>query len=191
MRRYFSIRRSNLNSGPKTFMIPQPWPCVSLIGMPGAGKTTLGKLVAEKLGWAFIDTDHLIEAFYGARLQDITDALGKENFLDMEADMICALRVSRCVIATGGSVVYRPRAVKHLKSLGSVARLDLSLETVVARIALKPDRGIAIAPGQTLEDLFNERQKLYTEAAGIVCDVESRSPDECAEWLVANLPGAH
>ena len=97
--------------------------CVTLIGMAGAGKSTVGRAVAERLGWAYVDTDHLIESTYGARLQDVTDALDKERFLDVEARVIQSLRMQRAVLATGGSVVYRPEAMRYLTSLGPVVFL--------------------------------------------------------------------
>ena len=79
--------------------------------MAGAGKSTVGSALAQELGWALVDSDHLIEAAYGARLQDITDALGKSAFLDTEAKVISAIKANRTVIATGGSVVYRDTAM--------------------------------------------------------------------------------
>ena len=130
--------------------------CVTLIGMAGAGKSTVGRAVAERLGWAYVDTDHLIESTYGARLQDVTDALDKERFLDVEARVIQSLRMQRAVLATGGSVVYRPEAMRYLTSLGPVVFLDVPLPLILERISRKPDRGLAIAPGQTVEDLFRE-----------------------------------
>lgn len=141
--------------------------CVTLIGMAGAGKSTVGRAVAELLGWAYVDTDHLIEATYGARLQDVTDALDKETFLDVEARVIQSLRMQRAVLATGGSVVYREGAMRYLASLGPVVFLDVPLDIILERIARKPDRGLAIAPGQTIEDLFIERQALYRQAAQV------------------------
>ena len=125
--------------------------CVTLIGMAGAGKSTVGRAVAERLGWAYVDTDHLIESTYGARLQDVTDALDKDRFLDVEARVIQSLRMQRAVLATGGSVVYRPEAMRYLTSLGPVVFLDVPLPLILERISRKPDRGLAIAPGQTVE----------------------------------------
>lgn len=155
-------------------------PCVSLIGMAGVGKTTIGAILARQMGWAFMDSDNLLEALYAARLQDITDALGKEAFLDAEAKMICTIRASRCVIATGGSVVYRPRAMEHLKKLGPIVHVDLPLETIKERIARNPERGLAMAPGQSLEDIFNERQALYANAATLYLDTQNISAPDCA-----------
>ena len=132
--------------------------CVTLIGMAGAGKSTVGRAVAERLGWAYVDTDHLIESTYGARLQDVTDALDKERFLDVEARVIQSLRMQRAVLPTGGRVRY-------LSSLGPVVFLDVPLPLILERISRKPDRGLAIAPGQTVEDLFREREALYRQWA--------------------------
>ena len=105
-------------------------PCISLIGMAGSGKTTIGVALARALGWAFIDTDSLIEAAYATRLQDISDALSRDAFLDMEADFICSLRTSRTVISTGGSVVYRDRGMKRLRDLGLIVRLDAPFRVI-------------------------------------------------------------
>ena len=80
-------------------------PCIVLIGMAGAGKSTVGGVLARELGWAFLDSDHLIEALYGVRLQDVTDALGKEAFLDAECTVIRAIKANRTVIGTGGSLL--------------------------------------------------------------------------------------
>ncbi|MDR2893109.1 MAG: shikimate kinase [Deltaproteobacteria bacterium] len=137
---------------------------IIIIGMAAAGKSTMGRELAKMLGWLFVDSDNLIESAYGTRLQNIADILTKDEFLDMEATVIQRLRMQRCVIATGGSVVYRPQAVEHLRTLGPLLHLDASLEIVLERIARKPDRGLAIAPGQTVEDLYNERKLLYQQA---------------------------
>ena len=141
--------------------------CVSIIGMAAAGKTTLGREMAKLLDWPFVDTDHLIESAYGVRLQTIADALSKDDFLDMEAAMIKSLRLRRCVVSTGGSVVYRPEAVASLASMGPLLYINVPLSTILERIARKPDRGLAIAAGQTIDDLYNERRLLYEAAATI------------------------
>ncbi|WP_446425129.1 homoserine kinase [Mailhella sp.] len=144
--------------------------CIVFIGMAGAGKTTVGRLVARSLDWAFADSDHIIEAAYGAPLQDITDALGKEAFIDLEAEIVSGLRFQRTVIATGGSVIYRQSTMEHLASLGPILYLDVPMKTILERIARNPDRGLAIAPGQTVEDLFRERETLYRRYADVIVD---------------------
>lgn len=161
--------------------------CIILIGMASAGKSTIGKLLANRLDWAYIDTDHIIEAYYGTRLQTITDAMTKDEFLDMEGESICRLGAKRCVIATGGSVVYRPNAIDHLKTLGPLVHLEVSLPLILERLAAKPDRGLAIAPGQTFEDLYNERKELYASAAGYTIHADSLTPEECVQAIIQEL----
>ena len=161
--------------------------CVTLIGMAGAGKSTIGRKLAEGLGWAQVDTDFLIEAAYGVRLQTVADALSKEEFLDMEGAVIRTLRMRRAVLSTGGSVIYRDEAMRHLKSLGPVVYLKLSLPVILERISRKPDRGLAIAPGQTIEDLFREREELYHKWADHVVSTEGFSVPQSVAAVSAAL----
>lgn len=161
--------------------------CIILIGMAAAGKTTLATRLAQELGWACMDSDSLIESLYGARLQDITDAMDKETFLDVECETILSIRASRCVIATGGSVIYRPKAMEHLASLGPIIHVRASLQSVEDRIARNPDRGLVIAPGQSLANLFAERQPLYERAANIICDTDNKSPGLCVGQIMEAL----
>ncbi|MBQ7456784.1 MAG: shikimate kinase [Desulfovibrio sp.] len=163
-------------------------PCIALIGMPGAGKTTIAKRLAYKLKWSFIDSDHCIEATYGRRLQDIVDATDKAGFLAIESAILCSLRIKRCVIATGGSVVYNDKAMEHLRSLGSIILLDVPLAQVQERIALNPERGIVMAEGQTLADLYTERMQLYLKWADLRCNNCDITPDECVTWIMKHLP---
>lgn len=161
--------------------------CVTLIGMPGAGKTTVGKELASELGYAFMDSDFLLESIYGRRLQDVTDNMERETFLNAEAQMILSIRSKNCVIATGGSVIYRARAMEHLKGLGPVIYLELSLEEIKRRIAINPQRGISFAPGQTLENLYEERITKYKKYADLTCEMGSLTPIACAKWIKENL----
>ena len=163
-------------------------PCVVLIGMAASGKTTVGKILAESLNWAFLDSDHLIEAIYGRRLQDITDELGKERFLDVEGTILSSIRANRAVIGTGGSAVYRDEAMRHLKTLGTVVYLDVPFETIERRIARNPQRGLAIAPGQTLADLFLEREERYRQLADLLCSASNGNARQCAAWIKKHLP---
>lgn len=140
---------------------------VVLIGMAASGKTAVGRHLAAQFGWAHVDTDHMIEAAYGGRLQQITDALGKEAFLDVEGEVVRGLALGRAIVSTGGSVVYRQETMDFLATLGPIIHIDVPLPIILARIARKPDRGLAIAPGQTVEDLYNERQVLYHKAATV------------------------
>ncbi len=168
---------------------PAPMRCITIIGMAGAGKTTVGAALAAHIGWAHLDTDDLIESFYGVPLQKVADALSKDGFLNLEAGVIQGVWAAHAVLSTGGSVVYRHEAMEYLKSLGPIIHLQVPLATILERIARNPDRGLAIAPGQTIEDLFLERERLYARYADFVLSAEKLRPDACAraiaEWLNA------
>ncbi|MBU1042567.1 MAG: AAA family ATPase [Proteobacteria bacterium] len=161
--------------------------CVSLIGMAGAGKSTLGRLLAEKLGWAHLDTDRLLEAYYGQTLQDLLDGLGLEAFLKTEETLVSMLGVRRAVISTGGSVVYGPAALERLKLLGPVIYLSVSMETFLARVGDAGNRGLAVAPGQSREELYLERQPLYQAAADFTLTTDSTDSMASVERLLAWL----
>lgn len=142
-----------------------PIGCISIIGMAGAGKTTIGRELSALIGWAQLDADNVIEAAYGSILQGISTSMSKEAFLDLEGDIISLLNVRHCIISTGGSAVYREKAMQHLRSLGPVVYIAVPLPVILKRIARKPERGLAIDPGQTVEDLYNERVRLYEKYA--------------------------
>ena len=161
--------------------------CITFIGMAGAGKTTVGRLVARSLDWAFVDCDHVIEAAFAAPLQSVADAMSKDEFIDVEAEIVGALRLCRTVIATGGSVVYRRSTMEHLAALGPIVYLDVPMKIVLERIARNPDRGLAIAPGQTIEDLFREREALYRHYATLQVEAFGVTPAESARRTLEKL----
>lgn len=151
--------------------------------MPGAGKSTIGQMLARQTGYAFVDSDLILEALYARPLQDVTDALPRDIFLDAEADVICSLRADDCVIATGGSVIYRRAAMLHLKKLGPVVYLNPKIETIIMRVASEPNRGISFGPGQGLRELYAERKKLYEEYADFSCDSGEIPAIQCAMMI--------
>ena len=172
-------------------LVPAPGtslPCVILIGMAGSGKSTIGARLAQEMGWALLDSDLLMEALYGCRLQDLTDALDRDAFLDVECAVIRAIRAQRTVIATGGSVVHREAAMRHLASLGHIVHLDVPLPEIERRVARNPQRGISLKPGQSLADLHHERAPLYSAWASLRCDAARGTPARCARWILRNLP---
>ncbi|MDY7002021.1 MAG: homoserine kinase [Thermodesulfobacteriota bacterium] len=161
--------------------------CLSLVGMAGAGKSTVGRALAKKLGWAFLDTDDLLQAHFGLSLQEIFDAFGRGEFLRSEEEAVAGMDVRRCVVATGGSVVYGHKAMRKLKSLGPMIFLDPELDVISKRVGQARGRGLAIAPGQTLDELFSERRPLYLAAADFTVDSGKLSPEQCiiriTDWL--------
>ena len=146
---------------------------IILTGMPSCGKSTLGRMLAKELGYAFIDTDDVIIRRNGCPLKDILDNEGLDGFIRREEEAVCSVTAERTVIATGGSVVYSPKAMAHLKSLGRVVYLCLDYKEVERRLGDLHERGVAIAPGKTLRDLFDERTPLYEKYADIAILIQS------------------
>jgi len=167
-------------------------PCISLIGMPGSGKSTLGTMVAREMAWAFVDTDHIMEAWFGLVLEEIRNRLGRERFLQAEERTILSLNVNRSVIATGGSVIYSHPAMQALKNRGVVIYLQADYETIQHRVAQNPERGLVLGINQTLLDLFQERTPKYETYADLRIRTDELSLQRCAryirEWFEANGP---
>ena len=143
---------------------------VTLIGMPGSGKSTVGVLLAKLLGYQFLDVDLLIQEREGALLQEILDLRGTAAFLDAEEAAVRSLHCRRTVIAPGGSAVCREGAALHLKGLGPVVYLQVSLEELTRRVQNLSTRGIAMEPGQTLADVMAYRAPLYRKYADLIVD---------------------
>lgn len=145
---------------------------VVLIGMPGCGKSTVGVLLAKEMGLDFVDTDVVLQAREKRRLQEMIDDVGIGAFLEKEEDAILSLRCSAAVIATGGSVVYGKRGMKHLSSIGRVVYIRLPYEEIERRLSNLATRGVALRKGQTLRDLYDERIPLYEAAAHVTYDAK-------------------
>ncbi len=152
--------------------------------MAGVGKSTIGRLLARTLQWAHLDTDQLIEAFYGLSLQQVMDQLALNNFLYAEELVVGSLGTRRCVVSTGGSVVYGARAIQRLQQLGPIIFLQASLETIQKRIGNVRQRGLAIAPGQSLASLYADRQPLYTDVASFIVHTDAQNPEKCVDLIM-------
>ena len=137
------------------------------IGMPGSGKSTLGKYIAGLWGREFVDIDELIEKKYGYSLQQLLDRYGHKFIRKAESEIICSLQSQNHVIATGGSAVYSEDAMLHLNGLGKIIYLHISLATVIQRVGRAPDRGIAKLPNVSLASLYRERLPLYQRWANV------------------------
>lgn len=156
---------------------------ITLIGMPGSGKTTIGQALARKLQMAFLDSDREIERLYGATLAQLIAARGQDGFRSLEEEVNAGLEVDDTVIAPGGSVVYGPRAMEHLREISRVVYLNLSYKGVASRLGDLTARGVTFAPGQTLRDLYEERCPLYRQYAHEVVDCDGLSPEEIVEKI--------
>ena len=151
---------------------------IVLIGMPGAGKSTLGVVLAKVLGYDFIDSDIEIQHATGLTLPHLIERFGREGFLDIESDVNTALAPERrSVIATGGSVIYRERAMMHLRSIGRVVYLRVPCVELERRIHTLEARGVAMGEGMTLRDLFAERAPLYERYAHVILDEQEGMGD--------------
>jgi len=156
---------------------------IILIGMPGVGKSTAGVLLAKRLSMGFLDTDLAIQLAEGRRLQDILDSDGLDAFREIEERIVCSIRPERTVVATGGSVVYGQRAMRHLCGLGFAVWLDLAFGLLAARVLNLESRGVVMAPGMTLRELYDERRPLYAKWADAVLDCGGLDLEETVDAL--------
>ena len=136
-----------------------------LIGMPSAGKSTIGVLLAKALGMDFLDTDILMQSRYGKQLQALIDENGLKAFLRMEEAVVLSLHARHTVIATGGSVICSESAMRFLKKGGRVIHLDVPVIELERRLGDTALRGIAMHPGQSIRSLYEERRPLYEKHA--------------------------
>ncbi len=157
-----------------------------LIGMPGAGKSTIGVIVAKHLGTAFLDTDIRIQTGEGRFLQDLISRHGISGFREIEENYLLNVPADCGVVATGGSVVYSEKAMAHLKSLGPVVYLQIELEPLKARLGNLSERGVLMTPGQNIDMLYEERRPLYEKYADSVVSTAGMTPDQVVA-LVLNL----
>lgn len=151
---------------------------IVLIGMPGAGKSTVGPLLAEKLKLSFEDTDIIIKNTDGRALRDIVTENGFETFLAIQQKVIMSRKLKDCVVATGGSVVKSPDLMRYLGSIGRIFYLKLDFEILEQRLA--PDRRLARTDGQSFRQLFEEREPLYIKYADNIIECSEKTPDEIA-----------
>ena len=160
---------------------------ISLIGMPGSGKSTVGVLLAKRIGLAFVDTDILIQEQEQATLAEIIARSSPFVLREIEEQVLLDMPITDSVISTGGSVVYSPAIMARLSAASTVVYLRAQLETVEYRISLAPDRGIASPGNHTLEDVYNERVPLYEQYSDIVVDVDHDTPESITGQVISQL----
>jgi len=162
---------------------------IILIGMPGAGKSSVGVLLAKRLGYQFVDTDLLIQGEAHCRLQQIIAHHGLAAFMNLEEQVICQLAVHRSVVATGGSVVYSDKAMRHLGKIGQPVFLDLPLDILQQRVRNMDTRGLVIDPGETFAALYARRLPLYRQHAALTIPCAGLSQEEIAAAIEEKLCG--
>lgn len=162
---------------------------IILIGMPGAGKSSIGVLLAKRLGYQFVDTDLLLQGEAHCRLQQIIAHHGLAAFKELEERVVCKLALHHTVVATGGSVVYSEPAMTHLRQIGRLVYLDLPLDELQRRVRNMDSRGLVIDPGETFADLYARRTPLYRQHAEVTISCGERNQEEISADIEGVLCG--
>ena len=161
---------------------------IILIGMPAAGKSTVGVILAKLIGYDFVDTDLLIQKSEGKRLEEIIRERGVDGFIKVEEAVCCGyVPEIPTVIATGGSVVYGAKAMQHFREMGTLVYLDLGFEELQKRLHNIQQRGVVLREGQTLRDLYDERTILYNKYADIVIEEKDKGIEETVREIVGKM----
>lgn len=164
---------------------------VTLIGMPASGKSTVGVLLAKRLGFSFVDVDIVIQEKEGRLLKQIIAEEGQEGFMAVENRVNAELTVHHSVIAPGGSVIYGEEAMDHLKEISTVVYLKLSYEEVENRLGNLVDRGVVLRDGMTLKDLYEERVPYYEKYADITIEETGQEAGDTVDALRELLERAY
>ena len=157
------------------------------IGMPAVGKSTVGIVVAKRLGKGFIDSDLLIQEQEGKILREIIAEVGDDGFLKIENQVNRDIKAENAVISPGGSVVYCEEAMKHFKEIGIVVYLHASYQTIKKRIRNPQKRGVVLKDGQTLKDLYDERKVLFEKYADVTISEEGCQIEETIENVLDTI----
>lgn len=160
---------------------------IILIGMPGAGKSTVGVLLAKALSYDFMDTDLTIQKKANKKLFEIINDSGIDAFLKLEDSVLSEVEAESTVIATGGSAIFGANAMKHLGEIGKIVYLKLSCEEIIRRVNNIKTRGIAMSKGKSLQDVYEERVPLYEKYADIIIEADGTTIEEVVERVVAAL----
>ena len=147
---------------------------IILIGMPGSGKSSLGVVLAKKIGYGFIDSDLVIQEREGMTLERIIEKHGDAGFIQIENDVNCSINTHHTVIATGGSAVYGDEAMEHFKQIGTVIYLKVSEKELESRLGSLKERGVVSNGKSTVEEIFEDRKRLYEKYADITIVQEGR-----------------
>lgn len=157
---------------------------IVLIGMPGSGKSTVGVLLAKAMKYQFIDGDLLIQRQEGSSLVDIINERGIDAFLQVENQVLREIDTEASVIATGGSAIFSEEAMEHLGQQGILVYLDVCCEEIIRRVHNISTRGIAMKPGKTMQDLFDERKPYYERYAQITIPCDKKNMEQIVEMIM-------
>ncbi len=160
---------------------------IILIGMPSCGKSTIGVLLAKRLGYQFVDTDLSIQEKCGCLLQDIIDTKGSVALLRLEQEVLLEFKRDAVVVATGGSAVYSDRSMEHLKANGTAVYIKLPVEVIEERLTNFSTRGVAGAENHTVSEIFAERTPLYERYADITIEADGLSIGETVDVIFEKI----
>lgn len=160
---------------------------ITLIGMPGVGKSTIGVILAKVIGYKFIDADLVIQESEGKLLKEIIEEKGSDGFIKVENRINASIDVDHAIIATGGSAVYGKEAMAHFKSIGKVIYLKLDYDRIKRRLGNIKNRGVVMPEGYTLKKLYDERVKLYEHYADIVIDCNGLNIEQTVDSVIGSL----
>lgn len=160
---------------------------IVLIGMPGAGKSTIGVLLAKAISYDFMDTDLVIQNQVKKRLFEIINEQGIDAFLKLENEVLSNIKVENTIISTGGSAIFGEDAMKNLSDNGIVVYIKLTCEEIIKRVNNIKTRGIVMKNGKTLEDVYNERVPYYEKYADIVIETDGLTIEESVSMLVERI----
>lgn len=156
---------------------------IVMIGMPASGKSTIGVLLAKRLGYSFVDVDLVIQEQQGKLLKEIIAERGLKGFMQVEEETNAGLEVKKSIIAPGGSVIYGERAMEHLREIGTVVYLKIGYEDLEARLGNLTDRGVVLKDGMTLRELYEERVPYYERYADVTLDETGKEFGEIVDEL--------
>ncbi len=160
---------------------------IIFIGMPAAGKSTIGVVVAKRLGYRFLDTDLLIQEQEGKLLKDIIAEQGPEGFSLIEDRVNSEIQIEKTVVSPGGSVVYCKNAMQHFREIGKIVYLETSFETISERLENPQNRGVVLKEGQTIRELYDERVPLFEKYADLTICEDGLSLDETVDTVIESL----
>ena len=158
---------------------------ITLIGMPGAGKSTVGIVLAKMLCKNFIDADLVIQHNEGKRLHKIIEEIGNEKFLKLENSTLANMKVYNSIISTGGSAIFGKEAMGHLKNTSTVVYLKVSYDIIEKRLGNLKRRGVILDEGQTLRDIYDIRTPLYESYADIIIECDNESDIQTTAMKIA------
>lgn len=162
-------------------------PNITLIGMPGVGKSTIGVILAKIIGYEFVDSDIVIQKQEGRLLREIIADVGSDGFLEIENRVHAHMDPHNAVISPGGSICYCTQGIEHLRDISTVIYLKLDYESLEKRLGNLTARGVVLKYGQTLLDLYNERTPLYEKYAHVIVDERDLSVEETLHAVMTAL----